>query len=266
MGESALMPNVKISDLPSAANALGTQELEVNDSGVSRKVTGSQMVAMVEGTATAFVKTTTDQSVGGKKTFNEKVVMQGGVGISLPERPDSSNATENGDVWQIGSGLYIRRSGVNRLIYDQGSLPQVTQAEAEAGVDVNVKTWSPLRVKQAIDASAETNVKDALNATGDAPIYACRAWVNFNGNTTPPTIRGSGNISSVSRIATGRYTVNFATAMPDADYAIGGATGGTPTTVAIDSDTGALDSAFCNVKTATTSLINAVNVTLSFFR
>lgn len=49
--------------------------------------------------------------------------------------------------------------------------------------------------------------------------YKCRAWVNFNGTTaTPSTIRGSGNVSSVTKNGTGDYTVNFATAMPDVNY------------------------------------------------
>jgi len=47
--------------------------------------------------------------------------------------------------------------------------------------------------------------------------YKCRAWVNFNGVTTA-TIRASGNVSSVTRNGTGDYTVNFTTAMPDANY------------------------------------------------
>jgi len=52
-----------------------------------------------------------------------------------------------------------------------------------------------------------------------ATAYGCRAWVNFDGTTaTPSTIRGSGNVSSVARTATGIYTVNFATAMPDTNY------------------------------------------------
>jgi hypothetical protein len=48
--------------------------------------------------------------------------------------------------------------------------------------------------------------------------YKCRSWVNFNGTTTPPTIRASGNVSSVTRNAGGDYSVNFTTAMPDANY------------------------------------------------
>lgn len=76
-----------------------------------------------------------------------------------------------------------------------------------------------------IDASqltgdvAAARITGALNATGSAPIYACRAWVNFNGTGTV-AIRASGNVSSITDNGTGNYTVNFATAMPDANYAI----------------------------------------------
>jgi len=63
----------------------------------------------------------------------------------------------------------------------------------------------------------ESQVKTATNATGSAPIYACRAWVNFNGTGTV-AIRGSGNVSSITDNGTGDYTVNFATALADANY------------------------------------------------
>ena len=57
--------------------------------------------------------------------------------------------------------------------------------------------------------------------TGTAPIYLCRAWVNFNGTGTV-AIRASGNVSSITDNGTGNYTVNFTTAMPDANYCISG--------------------------------------------
>ena len=52
---------------------------------------------------------------------------------------------------------------------------------------------------------------------GDAPGYLCRAWVNFNGTGTV-AIRASGNVSSITDNGTGQYTVNFTTAMSDANY------------------------------------------------
>ena len=76
----------------------------------------------------------------------------------------------------------------------------------------------------------EPQVKTATNASGDAPVYACRAWVNFNGRGTV-LILASGNVSSITNNGTGDYTVNFTTAMPDANYSVSGFTcrSGTPT-------------------------------------
>ena len=47
--------------------------------------------------------------------------------------------------------------------------------------------------------------------------YKCRAWVNFNGTGTV-AIRASGNVSSITDNGSGDYTVNFTSAMPDANY------------------------------------------------
>ena len=55
--------------------------------------------------------------------------------------------------------------------------------------------------------------------SGTAPLYMARAWVNFNGTGTV-AIRASGNVSSITDNGTGDYTINFTTAMPDANYAV----------------------------------------------
>ena len=73
---------------------------------------------------------------------------------------------------------------------------------------------------EAIAAAGYTTSAGVLtqfNVTGAAPVYACRAWVNFNGTGTV-AIRASGNVSSITDHGTGQYTVNFTTALPDADY------------------------------------------------
>jgi len=44
------------------------------------------------------------------------------------------------------------------------------------------------------------------------------AWVNFNGTGTV-AIRSSYNVSSITDNGTGDYTINFATALSDANYA-----------------------------------------------
>ena len=44
------------------------------------------------------------------------------------------------------------------------------------------------------------------------------AWVNFNGTTSPGTIRSAYNVGSVTKNATGDYTLNFTAALSDANY------------------------------------------------
>ena len=78
--------------------------------------------------------------------------------------------------------------------------------------------------------------------SGSAPLYLCRAWVNFNGTGTI-AIRASGNVSSITDGGVGIYTVNFTTAMPDANYVVN---------VNKNCETQEL-SAFVNISTLTTS-------------
>lgn len=72
------------------------------------------------------------------------------------------------------------------------------------------------------------NVQSVVpGGTTPYPDFPVRAWVNFNGatagtNPAPMTIRASGNVSSVTRTATGLFTANFATPMPDANFAPAG--------------------------------------------
>jgi len=93
--------------------------------------------------------------------------------------------------------------------------PELSQVQVENPASTVFGQVSGERLGQA----AEAKIVDRFNLTGTAPTYACRAWVNFNGTGTP-SIRAAGNVSSITDIATGRYRVNFAVAMPDADYAV----------------------------------------------
>lgn len=62
------------------------------------------------------------------------------------------------------------------------------------------------------------SLRAALNASGAAPIFACRAWVKFNGMGAV-AILGSGNVSSIIDNGTGNYTANYSVAMPTTSYA-----------------------------------------------
>ncbi len=63
------------------------------------------------------------------------------------------------------------------------------------------------------------------NASGTEKGQLCLAWVNFNGEGTLTTsdqsgVRDSFNISSVIDEGSGKYTVNFSTAMLNANYCV----------------------------------------------
>ncbi|ENG5501409.1 hypothetical protein ACT4JQ_002570 [Yersinia enterocolitica] len=74
-----------------------------------------------------------------------------------------------------------------------------------------------------------------VNAVQPSNPGLCTAWVNFNGNN-PATIRSSFNVSSVTRLSTGKYQIIFGTPMENPDYAVSltigdGATSGTATPI-----------------------------------
>ena len=70
-------------------------------------------------------------------------------------------------------------------------------------------------------ANASGNLQANSGYGSVATGYLCRAWVNFNGTGTV-AIRASGNVTSITDNGTGDYTVNFTTAMPDANYSVVG--------------------------------------------
>jgi hypothetical protein len=71
---------------------------------------------------------------------------------------------------------------------------------------------------------SEIRATTISNAAGTGPItmtgqYAAKAWVNFNGTGTV-AIRDGGNVGSITDNGTGDYTVNFTTAIVDANYSL----------------------------------------------
>lgn len=60
------------------------------------------------------------------------------------------------------------------------------------------------------------NTTSATNAIRGS----AKAWVSFNGTTSPGTIRAAYNVSSVTKNATGDFNINFTNALADANYAV----------------------------------------------
>ena len=98
-----------------------------------------------------------------------------------------------------------------------GVVELATNAEALAGTDAT-RPVTP------------ASMRAGFSASGSAPVFACRAWVNFDGTGTSGTnmtIRGSGNVTSVYANSSGDFTITFTTPMPDANYVVIGTCSGT---------------------------------------
>ena len=81
--------------------------------------------------------------------------------------------------------------------------------------NLQAASTSQLVIKNGV-ASTPPTIQDSAGTTIGT---FCRAWVNFNGTGTV-AIRGSGNVTSITDNGTGNFTVNFTTAMPDANYSV----------------------------------------------
>jgi len=130
-----------------------------------------------------------NQTINNVKTFSSSPI------VPTPANGDNSSKVANTE--------YV----------ENNKLEIATTTEAQSGV-IDNKAITPLKLRQ------------GLNANGNAPIYACRAWVNFNGSSIP-SIRASGNISSIVDNGTGDYTINIIEPLPDSDYEVGGSNGNT---------------------------------------
>jgi hypothetical protein len=101
----------------------------------------------------------------------------------------------------------------------------------DSAQDVVIGTANTARFRVASDGSFSSVIPGGSTLY---PNYACRAWVNFDGTTaSPSTIRGSGNVSSVTKVSTGVYQVNYSVAMPDAVYVVTGSASTTSGSVGV---------------------------------
>jgi len=98
---------------------------------------------------------------------------------------------------------------------DTGYVLATTSEFAFKGTTTAPTTFYTNNTEQArIDSAGLFKFNSGYGSAATA--YGCRAWVSFAGATGTRT--GSGNVSSVTRNSTGNYTVNFASALIDANY------------------------------------------------
>jgi hypothetical protein len=104
------------------------------------------------------------------------------------------------------------------IINGDTGIDKITDGSVVADDLASTLDLSGKTITLATDAAV---VSKLSTASGSAPSYSARAWVNFNGTGTV-AIRESGNVSSITDNGNGEYTVNFTTAMSDVNYAVSG--------------------------------------------
>jgi hypothetical protein len=125
--------------------------------------------------------------------------------------------------WTSAHNIILDNSIGEKIVDNTaGSYTATVKTSGGTGIDVLAGTTRQLYN----DGTNVINVslavaKANLNASGAAPIYATRAWVNFNG-TGAVAINASGNVSSITDVTTGSYIVNFLTNIEDVDYEVNG--------------------------------------------
>ena len=82
------------------------------------------------------------------------------------------------------------------------------------------KINGPLVVTGSYTGDLLPNVKAALNAVGEAPVYAIRAIAHGNSSAASPVLTRKLNISTASKINSQVLSFTFTTAMPDNNYTV----------------------------------------------
>jgi len=139
------------------------------------------------------------------------VVINGSTGITASASIDVSGTDSKLNLTATNTGADHSINGASSV----GALAIDVDANSEgsdARLVVNMRGTEAMR----IDASSNLRFNSGYGSAATA--YGCRAWVKFNGTGTV-AINSSANVSSITDLGTGRYRVNFTTAMVDADFA-----------------------------------------------
>ena len=184
------------------------------------------IVATVTGTEVSSgegkleLKTTT----GGTSATKATILANGnvGIGVSPINNLQVHTSASSGGQIQIGNASTGATTGDGVVIGFDGSNDVIINNKEAT----QMKFYTSGTERMSINAAGDLKFNSGYGSAATA--YGCRAWVNFNGTGTV-AIREDGNVSSITDNGTGNYTVNFAVAMVDANYAVMGLASSTMT-------------------------------------
>jgi hypothetical protein len=204
----------EIASAQSFAASAGTSATEAADSAASA---GTSATEAADSAASAAASATGDVEGPASATNNHVALFNGATGKLI--KSGGFAFTAAGQAIAAATDAAAQRTTLGAASVASVALKAPIESPQLTGTPSAPTAAAATNTTQlATTAYTRTAIPNMLNATGSAPMYACRAWVNFNGTGTV-AIRASGNVSSITDNGTGDYTVNFGTDMEDANYA-----------------------------------------------
>jgi len=172
-----------------------------------------------------------------------------------PFGPEWSNGLGNFNIQQNFLELATGITSNSGCFVDFHSVHPLTDYETRIARDTGVDGWFQIDNKGAgrilFTSAGGFQFANAYmpNPVGTAPLFGVRAWVNFDASrdasgTTNALLtnrfsRSSGNVTSVLKTATGKFTVTFTFAMSNANYTVISSAGlsGSPRLACVDRTT-----------------------------
>lgn len=149
------------------------------------------------------------------------ITLDGSAGITTPGVTDTGNLSVSGTSTLTGAVSQTGSSTAASFIPTGSSVP-ANGMYLSAANTLNFSTNTTNRMN--IDSSGNLQVGGTTVANTAGYVNSrtnARAWVNFNGTSASPiTPRASYNVSSVTKVGTGSYTVNLTTALADANGSV----------------------------------------------
>ena len=151
-------------------------------------------------------------------------IITGGSGVNLNAEAnltfDGSVLTNTGSTL-IGNDIKSASDDFFVYSYKGGSDGQVRSGIQFDSTNQRMEFYTATNERMRIETNGDLKFNSGFGSAATA--YGIRAWMRYRGDTN--ALDGSANVTSVTDNATGDFTMNFTTAMSDANYGVLGTTG-----------------------------------------